>query len=222
MEIDLLKRNTGVMSNIMDIPMIINSIYKIIDKTTKNISIDKDKSISLIKEYLEENHVHEPEGSMWAELQLNAAKQNRLIPDTNQILYYTSEPYIKILNYIDNIIAPEFKLLTKSKKNKYTDQTFFSVSRIINDVTPKSTYLAITYRILDSDGNQVLKFKAAPFISTETNQFELAVSLSPTFAKHVFAIRIFADNVNDLKPFFNCSMFSTMTIKFYQVLNYFL
>lgn len=222
---DLIKKDTYVISNIMDANMIINSVYNITKKNNKNISLDKDKSFRVIKNHLLRDLCwtceYEEDGDKWANVLVENAKTQGIIKNVNQIMHYNIEYYIKILDYIDNVLSSRLKGLTKSEKNNYTDQTYFSVSRIITDVTPQCNYLGLLYRILDKDQNQVLKFKFSPYYNKYTNNYEISVSFTPTKPSHVFGIQEFSESVSYLKSHFKCSMFSTMTIKFHHVLNHF-
>jgi hypothetical protein len=222
---DVIKKDTYVMSNIMDANMIINSVYNISKKINKNICLDKDKSFRVIKNHLLRDMCPtfecEADGNNWANILAQNSKEQGNIKNADQILHYNIEYYIKILDYINNVLSSRLKGLTKSEKNNYTDQTYFSVSRIITDVTPQCNYLGLLYRILDKDQNQILKFKFSPYYNKYTNNYEISVSFTPTKPSHVFGIQEFSGSVPYLKSHFKCSMFSTMTIKFHQVLNHF-
>lgn len=218
---NLFKKDRHVMSDIIDLNTIINTIYTVVQKTNPNLILDKDKSYNKIKKYIQGVQINEEEGSKWFDIKMEESYKNNLVRKSNEIVSYNINFYIKIIEYFSNILGPKLMAFTKSEQNDYKDELFFSVTRIINDTTPQSSYLGITYRILDNTGNQVLKFKLSPYFNIYTQEYELTLGFTPKNAKDTFCLRLFTESISNLKSYFKCTMLSTMTIKFYKVLNIF-
>lgn len=220
---DLINKNKHVMSDIVDINMIINTIYTIVQKTDDNLIFDKDKSYNKIKKYLEGNQINEEnefsdESTGFRKIKLI---ENSLIQNPNQIRRYNINLYIKIIEYLSLVLGPSLKKLIKSEENGYTDQIFFSVSRIINDVTPSCNYLGLTYRILDKDENQILKCKIAPYFNIYTQEYEIPFSFIVNDAKNIFCLKTFKESLSYLRSFISCMVLTTVKIRFYKILNIF-
>lgn len=208
---------TYIMSENKDISSFVASTYTVFNKIKENIGFDKTKSLNLLQMYLQGKQVHEEENDKWAKHQI---VQNS-IKNPNQILRYQVDPYIEIYKFLINTLQPKLQTFTKADENKYSSQLYFSVCRIITDVTPSCNYLGLTYRLLDQNKEQVLKFKFSPFFNLHTQNWEVTFSYTPANAKDTIVLKQYAEWASGLAPYFSCSLYSTMTIKYYKIANLF-
>jgi hypothetical protein len=208
---------TYIMQQNEDISSFLASIYSIVDKANKNTTLDKAKSSSLLQRYLQNKEAHEEEGDKWT---VAIIEKNRLA-NPNQILRYSSEPYVEIIKFIDLHLSKNIKAFAKSEENGYTEQIHFSVSRTLTDVTPQCNYLGLIYRMLNKESKQILKFKFSPYFNAHTQKWEICTSYQPRSPEHTMAISVFNKCASNLSSFFSCSLFSTMTPKYLKVINFF-
>lgn len=208
-------KNAYVINNLVDANVLIDVTYNV-NKST--LQLDKRKSYSLIQEFLQGKQPHESEEG---ELAINKSIESGLISNPNQIVHYKGELYVKILEHINLEISKRFGSVVKKAENRYTEQTYFSVCRVINDLTPPCSYLGLTYRILDPYDNQVVKLKISPYYNEYAQEYEVALGFGAKDPKHVFCISQVVESAPNLSPMIKRSMISTMTINFYRVLNHF-
>lgn len=208
---------TYIMQQDEDISSFLASIYSITDKIKENVSLDKTKSLNLLQGYLRGKEVHDEEGDKWA----TAIIKKSNFDNPNQILRYSSEPYLELFKFIDLHLSWRIKAFARSQENGYSEQIHFSVSRTLTDVTPQCNYLGMIYRLLNEEDKQILKFKFSPYFNVNTQKWEICYSYQPTSPNHTMALGIFNECAPQLSPFFSCSLFSTMTLKYLRVANIF-
>ena len=209
-------KNAHVINNLVDANILIDATYNT-NKST--LQLDKSKSYSLIQEYLEGKQLHETEESYWPTTQIANSVEKGLITNPNQIVHYKGELYSKIIEYINLELSKRIGSVTKKSEHRYTDQTYFSVCRKINEVTPPCNYLGITYRILDPYDKQVVKAKFSPFYNQYTQSYEMAMAFAATDPTHTSCISQFAESVSYLSSAIKCSMITNLSVKYYKVIN---
>ena len=135
------------------------------------------------------------------------------------VLYYSSEVYLVLLEFIDNIFHPKWKDHYKCDENNYTTEVYFELQRPLLVSLPYH-FLSIAYCIKDSNGEIIFRLRLGAYLSTETNELELYHSYHSV--KHGFAhlLSSYMNYVSEFfKQYFKVSIMIPCNIYYYQILN---
>jgi hypothetical protein len=137
----------------------------------------------------------------------------------NNVLYYSSEVYLILLDFIDKVLHPKWNEGYKCVKNNYTTEIIFELQRPLL-ISPPYHFLSIAYYIKDSDSNIIFRLRIGAFLSTETDELELYHSYHSI--KNGFS-HLLSNYINYgsefFKDHFKVSLMIPCNMYYYQVLN---
>jgi len=156
----------------------------------------------------------------YQDINFNPGLESRLLSELpeHNIVRYNTDVYLSVLNLIKSVLDKKYSVLFKCCENEYVKDTFFYCTNPPHEEAP-TAFLSIVYRISSKDGRRIFSLRISPYLSTETDKFELSYGLHTTY---------FTDSLEVLKGIetsnyvngFTCSTVTPCFIKNYKMLNY--
>jgi len=138
----------------------------------------------------------------------------------SKMVHYTIDTYLCLLEVLNNELSNQYELYFNCKENEFTTETFLYITKSPHEFCPED-FLSLVYRIKDKHNNQIFNLRLSPYISKETNEFELSYGFTVKQSNRPFAVTKMPSPIRSLKDYFEYSAFSPCYIKNYSLLNCF-
>lgn len=138
----------------------------------------------------------------------------------SKMIHYTIDTYLCLLEILNNNLHEQYQTYFDCKENNYITETFLYVTKPPHEYCPES-FLSLVYRIKDKDRNQIFNLRLSPYLSKETNEFELSYGFTVYQPNKPFAVSKLPSPICSLKEYFEYSTFSPCYIKNYSLVNCF-
>ena len=128
---------------------------------------------------------------------------------------YNIDNYIKIYEFINDVMYITYKEFFKSY-GELKHIVFFSIREHSHEFSPKIPYLGLSYRIVDKDNNMIFKMKLSPYVSLETNEFELNWGIKILDPQYMMFFKAFKKIIPLIKGY-PCTCFTDFSIFVYAI-----
>jgi hypothetical protein len=139
----------------------------------------------------------------------------------SQMVHYTMDTYLCILELLNNDLSKEYEEYFNCKENGYKIETFLYTTNPSHNYVPNS-FLSLVYRIKNKNGEEIYSHRLSPYLSLETNEFELGHGLKLYKPNKPFTVNKILNHISKIKNYFEYSTFSPCLIKNYNLINYFI
>lgn len=142
---------------------------------------------------------------------------NPYISYSKDFVIYNTENYIRIYEFINDILYPVMNTFFKSY-GEIKHIAHFSVRDHFHEFSPKKPYLSVTYRVHDKNDHTIFKLKFSPYVSSETNKFELNLGITLLDPQYMMILNTIKKHLYLLKGY-QCVNLSDNNIFLYAILN---
>jgi hypothetical protein len=224
-----------------DVIQLVNTLNFALKNNLKKINFNYKKSISSLSNGFDDLNEGISQRKLCNCIVCKGKRENKyegdeykcLVPESylnknKPVGYYSLDHYIYIINCYEKYYYDILNDIAKFNDNKFTVECFTKVCRSKTAYTPQTihrdssvfiNFLAVCIRVLDENEEQVFRINVAPYYSNETNKFEVVTTYSTNISKYVFVINSYKDFSKNLKDYYECSIFTRCTPKYYKILN---
>jgi hypothetical protein len=237
----IIENSLKLLQDVGDVHKIVNFLDFCLKDKLKTIKFNTKKSVSSVSNAFNDLYEGVPQTLICNCEVCKGKTENKFIGDEYKCLvpknffnkkkpigYYALEHYIFIINCYEKYLYNILDKFVDFDKNKFKVECFIKLCRTKTPYTPTAIYresntyinfIAVCFRVLDESDEQVFRINLAPYYSSETNKFEINITYSTSTSKYVFVINLYKEFVKNLKEYYDCSVFTRCTPKYYKILN---